>query len=270
MSERDGYAAGVPCWVDTWREDVNPAAAFYGELFGWNVVGTTAAGEDAYAMCLLRERQVAGIGSPLPAAARKDPAAWTTYVQVDGVEETVAKVREAGGSVLAEPFDSLDGGRIAIIADPSGAVLGVWQLGEHAGAELVNEPSAWAMSFLMSPDPDAAARFYGAVFGWETESFGPATMFRLPGFVGGEPSQPVPRDVVATMMPAAEGPPAAWGVNFWVADVDGVAAKTKELGGQVISAPEAIEGLPMKEGVIADPEGAVLSVTQLLVPPQAG
>ena len=115
----------------------------------------------------------------------------------------MAKVREAGGSILAEPFESLDGGRIAIIADPSGAALGVWRLGEHRGAELVNEPSAWAMSFLASPDPDAAARFYGAVFGWETESFGPATMFRLPGFVGGEPSQPVPRDVVATMMPAA-------------------------------------------------------------------
>ena len=217
MSERNGYEHGVPCWVDTWREDVNPAAAFYGEIFGWDVVGAEPAGEDAYAMCTLRERMVAGIGSPLPPAAPKSPAAWTTYVQVDDVDETAAKVRAAGGSVLAEPFDSLDGGRIAIIADPSGAALGVWRLGEHRGAELVNEPSAWAMSFLMSPDPDAAARFYGAVFGWETESFGPATMFRLPGFVGGEPSQPVPRDVVAVMMPAPEGAPPAWGVNFWVA-----------------------------------------------------
>ncbi len=267
MSERDGYEHGVPIWIDTWRADVRPAARFYADLFGWEIQGAEEAGTEGYAIGTLRGRDVAGIGSPLPPAAPKSPAAWTTYVQVDDVEETVAKVREAGGSVLAEPFESLDGGRIAIIADPSGAALGVWRLGEHRGAELVNEPSAWAMSFLASPDPDAAARFYGAVFGWEAESFGPATMFRLPGFVGGEPSQPVPRDVVATMMPAAEGAPAAWAVNFWVADVDDVATKARELGGEVISPPDAIEGLPMKEGVIADPEGAVLSVTELLEQP---
>ena len=267
MSERDGYEHGVPMWIDTWRADVRPAARFYAELFGWEMQGAEEAGTEGYAIGTLRGRDVAGIGAPLPEEAPAEPATWTTYIWVDDVAEVAAKAREAGGSILAEPFDSLDGGRIAIIADPAGAAFGVWQVGEHRGAELVNEPSAWAMSFLSSPDPDAAARFYGAVFGWESESFGPATMFRLPGFVGGEPSQPVPRDVVATMIPAPEGAPAAWAVNLWVTDLDAVATKAKELGGEVISPPAAIEGLPMKEGVIADPEGAVLSVTELLAQP---
>jgi len=62
--------------------------------------------------------------------------------------------------------------------------------------------AAWAMSALRTPDPDAAPAFYGAVFGWQAEPFGPATMWRLPGYVGGEPQQPVPRDVVAAMEPA--------------------------------------------------------------------
>src|SRR6188472_2822214 len=59
-----------------------------------------------------------------------------------------------GGSVVAEPFGSLDGGRMAIVADPAGAVLGVWTPGAHRGAQRVNEPSAYAMSFLRTPDPE--------------------------------------------------------------------------------------------------------------------
>jgi hypothetical protein len=265
MSERDGYEHGVPCWVDTWRAEAGPTARFYAELFGWELAGDEDGQAESYVIASLRGRDVAGIGSPLPEAASAAPPAWTTYIWVDDADQTAAKVREAGGTVLAEPFDSLDGGRMAILADPAGAAFGAWAPGEHRGAGIVNEAGAWAMSFLQTPDPEAAGRFYGEVFGWETESFGPATMFRLPGFFGGEPSQPVPRDVVATMMPAEdETTQARWAVNFWVTDVAAVAAKTRELGGTVVEEPAEIPGVPMKEGVIADPEGAMVSVTELV------
>jgi len=265
MSERNGYEHGVPCWVDTWREDATDTARFYGEIFGWELAGLEPGASEQYVIAKVRGRDVAAIGSPLPPPAKGRPAVWTTYVWVDDVDEIAEKTRAAGGAVLAAPFDSLDGGRMTVIADPTRGTIAAWQLGEHRGAELVNEPSAWAMSFLNTPDPEGAAAFYGEVFGWQTESFGPATMFRLPGYVGGEPSQPVPRDVVATMMEAPDAKHAYWAVNFWVADVDGVAAKTAELGGTVIEAPAEIPGLPMKEGVIADPDGARVSVTQLLL-----
>jgi predicted enzyme related to lactoylglutathione lyase len=246
MSERSGYQPGVPCWVDTWQGEA--AAGFYTELFGWEA----ARGE--YSMFRLRGRDVAGLGGePI------EPAAWTTYVQVDDADGAAAAVTEAGGSLVREPFDSLDGGRMAIAADPAGGVFAVWQLGEHRGAAVVNEPGAWAMSMLSTPDPEAAKAFYGAVFGWETESFGPAAIFRLPGFVGGEPQQPVPRDVVAVMM---QGDAAAWTPDFWVHDADAVATRADELGGSVLM-PPSDTGVG-RTAVLADPAGAVFSVSKVV------
>jgi uncharacterized protein len=246
MSERSGYEPGVPCWVDTWQGE--EAAGFYTELFGWEA----ARGE--YSMFRLRGRDVAGLGGePI------EPAAWTTYVQVDDADGAAAAVTEAGGSLVREPFDSLDGGRMAIAADPAGGVFAVWQLGEHRGAAVVNEPGAWAMSMLSTPDPEAAKAFYGAVFGWETESFGPAAIFRLPGFVGGEPQQPVPRDVVAVMM---QGDAAAWTPDFWVHDADAVATRADELGGSVLM-PPSDTGVG-RTAVLADPAGAVFSVSKVV------
>jgi predicted enzyme related to lactoylglutathione lyase len=253
MSERDGYQPGVPCWVDTWQDDAHATGSFYAQLFGWDL----AAGPD-YSMARLRDRDVAGFGSPRPDGA---PAQWTTYVWVESADGTAAKVRDAGGSVEAEPFDALDGGRIAVVADPAGAALGVWQPGEHRGAQCVNEPSAWAMSMLLTPDTEAAARFYGDVFGWQTEPFGPATMFRLPGFFGGEPSQPVPRDVVAVMV---EGGPPRWRPDFWVTDAERAVVSTQELGGAVV---EPVSPSPVgKNAVLADPSGAEFSINELVLP----
>jgi uncharacterized protein len=245
MSERDGFEHGVPCWVDTWQDEV--PTAFYTGLFGWEAqVG------DEYTLFTHRGLDVAGAGRPAAGGV-----AWTTYVWVDDAEAVAASVVEAGGRVVLEPFDSLDGGRIAIVADPAGAVLGVWQLGEHRGARVVNEPGAWAMSALSTPDPEGAKAFYGAVFGWTASEFGPATMFHRPGFVGGEPQQPVPRDIVAVMVP---GERAAWNVDFWVDDVDVAAERARELGGHVLSAPA--DGMVGREAVLADPAGAVISVSR--------
>jgi len=254
MSERDGFEHGVPCWVDTWQDDPQAAMSFYGELFGWEI-----ADGPEYGMARVRGRDVAGFGSSAPEGM---PPQWTTYVWVDDADATAARVREAGGSVVTEPFDALDGGRIAIVADPAGAVFGVWQPGEHKGAQVVNEPSAWAMSLLQTPDPEAANEFYGAVFGWQTEAFGPATMYRLPGFFGGEPSQPVPRDVVAVMV-EGEGA-AAWMPGFWVVDADAAAANAEELGGAVLS--PVTEAPPGKQAVLADPAGAPFSISQVILP----
>jgi predicted enzyme related to lactoylglutathione lyase len=261
MSERNGYAPGVPCWVDTWQADAGAAAGFYGELFGWEVVGP----EGGPFTCRLRGRDVAFIGRLPPEHAHR-PAAWTTYVWVDGVDETASRVRAAGGTVAIEPFDSLDGGRIAILADPAGAHIGAWQPGEHNGAELVNEPGAWSWSQLLTSDPDGAKPFYGAVFGWETDTFGEGegavTMWRVPGYVGGEPEQPVSRDVVAGMAalpPGAERP--HWRVDFWVDDVDATVAKAIELGGRTVV--PAFDSEIFRQAVIADPAGASFSVSRV-------
>ena len=249
MSERNGYAPGVPCWVDTWQDDADAAAAFYTQLFGWEA----ARGE--YTLFQKNGRDVAGLGAP----SQTPNPAWTTYIWVADVDAAAARARDAGGEVLREPFDSLDGGRMAILADPAGAAFAVWAPGEHRGAELVNEPSAWAMSVLSSPEPEAAQRFYGAVLGWESDDFAGATLFRLPGFVGGEPSQPVPRDAVAVMTP---GEHAAWTPGFWVSDADDAAARAVELGGRTIVPPT--DNSVGRTAVLADPSGAVFTVSKVV------
>jgi predicted enzyme related to lactoylglutathione lyase len=276
MSERDGFQPGVPCWIDTWQPDADAAVAFYTQLFGWEAEDTMPPGAPGrHFMCRLRGRDVAAIASR-PAAAPATPPAWGTYVWVQSAEDTAAKVTDLGGTVVMEPFDSLDGGRIAVLADPAGAALGAWAPGEHKGAQLVNEPGAWSMSALNTRDPEGVKAFYGAVFGWKADGFemggGEIVMWRLDGYFGGEPSQPVPRDLVGIMAPmGADAPdemPSRWSVDFWVDDVDAVAGKAAELGGQVIAPPYDIPGAGMRQAVLADPQGATFSVTKVMIPDQ--
>jgi predicted enzyme related to lactoylglutathione lyase len=270
MSARDGYEHGVPCWVDTWRSDAEAAIGFYGQLFGWEIVGERSSGlEDAHLMCRLRGLDVAGIGERPRGAP--EPAAWGTYIWVDDADATTAKATDAGGAVIVDPFESLDGGRMAILADLEGAVIGIWQPGAHRGAELVNEPGAWSMSGLMSHDVEGAKRFYEAVFGWRAETFelgdAQGALCRLAGYIGGEPSQPVPRDVVATVLPAGEaGAPARWSVDFWVEDVDEAVASAPRLGGTVVAPPYDVPGTQLRQAVLADPDGATFSATQVVIP----
>jgi predicted enzyme related to lactoylglutathione lyase len=183
-------------------------------------------------------------------------------IRVDDLEATVAKVRDSGGTVLQENVDFTPVGRLGVFQDPQGATFCVWEGGEREGAQLVNEPGAWSMGALQTHDTEAAARFYGAVFGWETEAFGPATMFRLPGYIGGEESQPVPRDVVAVMLPSEPDAEPAWGVDFWIDDVERGVEVVRRRGGSVIAGP--YDAPPaFLQAVVADPGGAVLSLSQL-------
>lgn len=267
MSERDDYEPGVPCWVDTLQPDPDAATAFYAGVFGWEFVGPgPMPGEPAgqYLVARLRGRDVAGVGSQ-PAGGGPERPSWNTYVHVDSADVAARKAQSVGGSVLVEPFDALPAGRMAVVADPSGALFCVWEPGVRTGAQLINEPGAWAMSQLQTSDPERAAAFYGDLFGWTTETFGAGegelTMFRLPGYVGGEPQQPVSREVVAVMMPGSDDAPPHWSVNFWVHDVDATAAKATELGGTAIAPP--FDSPMARMAVLADPHGAAFSINNV-------
>jgi uncharacterized protein len=272
MSERDGYEQGVPCWVDTWQADADAAVSFYAGLFGWDYEDTMppeVSGQ--HYMCRLRGRDVAAVASRPTAAP--PVSAWNTYVWVDDAAETAERAGDAGGAIVTEPFDALDGGRIAIVADPAGAAIGIWQPSAHRGAQLVNEPGAWSMSLLNTRDSGGAEVFYDEVFGWKAEGMDDGdgvALFRLPGFVGGEPQQPVPRDVVAAMatMTDEQFPPeipSHWRIDLWVADADATADEAARRGGKVLAPPYDVPGAPLRQAVLADPEGAPFSITQLTV-----
>jgi predicted enzyme related to lactoylglutathione lyase len=270
MSERDGYEPGVPCWVATAHPDPEKAVSFYTELFGWEATNSMPPESPSkYFVCSRRGRDVAAIASERGCGAPSVPA-WDTYIWVESADDTVTKVTDAGGSVVIEPFDLLDAARMAVLADSAGAVFGVWQPGEHRGAQLVIEPGAWSMSQLNTRDPEGAKAFYGAVFSWETDTFdmgeGEITLWRLPGFVGGEPTQPVSREVVGVMVPMSgerslEDVSAHWSVDFWVEDIDAAADKAVALGGEVEMSP--FDTSVGRSAILADPQGAVFSVSKV-------
>jgi uncharacterized protein len=269
MSERDGYQTGVPCWVAGVYPDPEKAVTFYTELFGWEAEETMGADSPGkYYLCRLRGRDVAAVGSRRAGGAPL-VSVWETYIWVESADDTAARVTDAGGSVIVEPFDLLDAARIGVFADPAGAVFGVWQPGEHRGAQLVNEPGAWSISQLNTRDPDGSMAFYGAVFGWETDTFdmggGEVTLWRVPGYVGGEPEQPVSREVVGVMVPISddrspEDVSAHWSVDFWVDDVESAADNAARLGGEVVVSP--FDTSVGRTAVLADPLGAVFSVSR--------
>jgi predicted enzyme related to lactoylglutathione lyase len=263
MSQRTEYPAGAPCWVDALRPDPQAAATFWAELFGWELAERL--GSDAgprYYVGRMQGSEVAGVGS---APAADVTPHWKTYVRVDDVEATTAAAVQAGGRLVDDSLSSVEGDRRVLLADPVGAIFGV---SEGLAAQRVNEPGAWSMSMLNTGDASAATAFYGALFGWTTSTFDAGgvelTMWHLPGYFGGEPSQPVPRDVVAVMAPHPDADaPARWDVNFWVHDADATAARAEAVGGSVIAPPS--DQPPFREAVVADQDGAPIAVSQLVL-----
>ncbi len=253
MSERTSYAPGTPSWVDLGTPDIEAAANFYSSLFGWSVEeGENAEQTGGYRQATLRDKPVAGV---MPLMQEGQPPAWTTYVSVADADATAAKVREAGGAVIGEPMDVMELGRVAIFADPTGAVFGIWQPGTFVGAEIVNEASAIAWNELNTRDTAGAKQFYGTVFGWEfedseVENVGTYTMLKVDGnTVGGmlDITGRVPDQV-----------PANWLTYFAVDDTDATVAKLKELGGSVNMEPMDI--VAGRFAVLSDPFGAVFAV----------
>jgi predicted enzyme related to lactoylglutathione lyase len=156
MVDIERYDDGVPSWVDLGSTDLAKSREFYSGLFGWDCPeGPPEAG--GYSVCTLRGKTVAGLG---PQMNPDFPPMWLTYVNVDSADDAVAKVSANGGTVFMPPMDVMDAGRMAIFADPLGAVIGIWQPGAHLGAQLVNEPGTYCWSELITTDLDASKAFY--------------------------------------------------------------------------------------------------------------
>jgi predicted enzyme related to lactoylglutathione lyase len=279
MRERDGYLPGVPCWVDTSQPDPDSAVAFYGGLFGWDFEDAMPPGSPGkYFMGRLGGGEVAAVGSQPDGAPPM--AVWNTYIWVESADEAVAKVLDAGGRVVTDPFDIMEAGRMAVCTDPEGAPFCVWQARRHRGARIVNEPGSLNFNGLNTRDAGDAKSFYGSVFGWETLDIGGgAEMWRLPGYGEFlEQSDPGLRrrmaesgapdgfaDVVATLNPiTADQPdvPAHWSVTFAVDDADATAEKATELGGRVVLPPFDAPWVRMT--VIADPQGATFIASKFV------
>src|SRR5919201_570250 len=279
MPERNGYIPGVPCWIYTSQPDPEAAVAFYRDLFGWEFEDVMPPGsEGRYFIARIRGGDVAAVGS-IPEAA-PPVAMWNTYVWVDSADETAAKVKGAGGSVVMEPFDVMDAGRMAVFMDPEGAAFCVWQAKQHKGARVVNEHGALNFNGLNTRDVDGAKAFYRAVFGWQTLTLdGGVEMWTLPGYgdhlerdnpglrkqIEEFGAHPGFADVVASINPiAGDQPdvPAHWSVPSGPDDADATAETAMRLGGKVLVSPFDVPWSRMT--VIADPQGATFVASQFV------
>ena len=263
MSERTSYEPGTPCWVDHASPDLDASIGFYGALFGWDVPETeTAEQTGGYRQAMKNGKPVAGM---MPHMQEGQPTVWSSYVSVADAEATTAAVKEAGGTVIAEPMEVLDLGKMAVFTDPSGAVFGIWQPGTFIGAELANEPGALSWNELNTRDPEAAKAFYGAVFGWNFEEndmgeMGTYTTLKLgDGMVGGMLNM--------TERGVPEQVPAHWQVYFSVENTDAAVAKAEEKGGSVMVPPMEVPA--GRFSILVDPHGASFAVITLSEEAQA-
>jgi uncharacterized protein len=254
MSERTSYAPGTPSWVELGGiPDVDRAVDFYGGLFGWDVPESQNPEQTGgYRQAMLRGKPVAGM---MPLMQEPQPVVWSTYVSVADANATVAKAKEAGATVLAEPMDVMDLGRMAVFTDPSGAVIGIWQPGTFIGAEIVSESNAVVWNELNTRDPEGAKSFYGDVFGWGFEE----RQFEN----GAYTSIKVGEDAVGGMIDitgrAPDEVPAHWLVYFAVDDVDATVVKATDSGGGVALAAFDIDEVG-RIAIVKDPFDAVFAV----------
>jgi hypothetical protein len=243
MGERTSYPPGTFSWAELATSDAEGAKAFYTALFGWDYEDSPVGDGQVYSMAR-RE------GGYVAALYRADqPPHWNCYVTVASVENTTAKAREHDATVVAEPFDVMDVGRMSVITDPAGAALCLWEPRKHIGAGRVNTPGAMTWNDLITPDPDAAAGFYGALFGWTTEEIPGAGGYRV--IKNGERSN-------GGIMPAPDGAPPVWMPYFGHEDVEDVAGEADGLGATVLNGPLSLIG--GRIAVLADPQGAMFAV----------
>src|SRR5687768_9227124 len=167
MPEVTRHEPGSFCWAELATSDPGGATTIYSGLFGWEPEDTPAGPDMVYTMLRLRGREVGALYKLDKAeAAQGVPPHWNIYIAVESADATAARAKELGGKLIMEPFDVMEHGRMAIIQDPTGAVLCAWQANKHPGATLVGEPGSTCWCELYTGDTKKAGSFYSQLFGW--------------------------------------------------------------------------------------------------------
>jgi predicted enzyme related to lactoylglutathione lyase len=244
MGERTSYPPGTFSWAELATSDADAAKAFYASVLGWEYRDTPIPDGSVYSTALRDGKDVAALFS-----SDEQPPHWNCYVTVESADDTAKRAGELGATVAAEAFDVMDLGRMAVIIDPVGAALCLWEPRKHIGASLVNTPGAMTWNDLITPDPAESAKFYGELFSWRTQEVEGGHGYRV--IFNGERSN-------GGMMPAAGSMPPNWMPYFGHDDVDRLVGEVGQYGGQVFNGPMQ---LPQgRIAVLGDPQGAAFAV----------
>jgi predicted enzyme related to lactoylglutathione lyase len=250
------YAPGTFCWAELGTPDPAAAKRFYTSLFGWTAEDRPIGPDEFYTMLHRKGRSVGALYRQDP-AQQGAPSHWLSYISVASANDATRHAKELGGTALMDPFDVLDVGRMALVQDPTGAVVALWEPRRHAGAEIVGEPGSMCWNELATTDPARAGAFYTSLLGWTAESHPMGTtsytMFT---------DQGAPRGGMMTLLPAWGAVP-HWLVYFAVSDIEGQTALAQSLGGSVRVPPAETPGVG-RFSVLADPQGAAFAAIELL------
>ena len=253
MADTKTSVEHAPIWLDLSAANPDQAREFYSKVFGWKVEVNPDPEYGGYALAKLGGKDVAGIG---PKQDPNGPSAWMVYIGSADANDTVKKTQAAGGKVIVEPMQVGPQGRMAVIQDPSGAFLGVWEPGEMKGAGVMRQENAFSWAELNSRGIEKATPFYSKVFGWQVKSndMGPDNPpyleFQVNGeSVGGgmEMNPMVPKEV-----------PSYWMPYFGAKDVDAAHARAKAAGATEMLPPMDFPG--GRFSIVSDPEGAAFGI----------
>jgi predicted enzyme related to lactoylglutathione lyase len=256
MPPSDAHDPGTICWIDLASTDAAGATEFYCELFGWTATEPIESA-GGYRILLHEGREVAGLA---PVWGDTDRSAWSTYVASHDTDAACAAAQAAGGDVVMEPMDVLSAGRTAILRDPGGALISLWEAGDHAGFEARGDPGPPVWTELVTRDLASSQGFYRSVFGWTPDE---------DAVTGGYMLWRRRERAVAGALALDERWPAGvaphWLVHFATPDPDATARRCEALGGRVTQ-PPANAGAG-RCALLEDPAGAAFAVTALRLRP---
>ncbi|WP_419918412.1 VOC family protein [Candidatus Poriferisocius sp.] len=250
MAERNSYAHGDFNWVDLATDNPDAAKTFYSALFGWSFVDDIDESGNIYSLGLKNDRPVVGLMAKTPEMVEMGvPNVWETYIKVDDADAALAGVEPAGGTPMGPVMQAAQAGRLAVVTDPTGGVVMLWEPIDHQGAHFKSEHGALCWNELVTSDVDAAMAFYSAVLGWTPVKMGDG------GVVGIRQGT----EIIGTATPAPhDGVPSHWAVYLAVNDCDAVADHCRSLGGSVNVAP--MDTPPGRMAQLADDQGAIFWV----------
>lgn len=245
-------SAGEPTWIDLATPDLAVAKNFYQQVFGWDFVDT---GPDFghYHFAQVQGRNVAGIG-PIWPPDSPQPSAWTIYFASDDAVADCERVKQLGGQVMVEPMEIADSGWMAICADPTGPVFGLWQALNHIGSGVENEHGSMTWCEVNTRDSAAARDFYSKLL-----NASPQKMEGVDYYYIMQRGEAMFHGVLQ-MDAQWEGIPPHWMGYFQVDNTDAAIERAVAAGGKL-----AVPAFDMEYGrmaVISDPAGAVFSIVQ--------
>ena len=261
MPNVEKHPAGAFCWIELGTTDQNAAKKFYGTLFGWDVKDLPMGPGGSYTMFKVQGRDAAAGYTLRPdQQAAGVPPHWMIYVAVESADASARKAEQLGGKVVAPPFDVYTVGRMAVIQDPTGAFVSLWQAKDGPGIGIAGEDGTLCWADLSTPDQARASKFYSDLFGWkmvaDTDDKPPSGYLHIKNgedFIGGiPPAQHRDPNV-----------PPHWLAYFQVSNCDATAAKAKALGASFYLGPMTMEGVG-RMAVIADPQRAVFAIFQAM------